>query len=35
MARHRRPTRGALLLRALLVSLALFAGQLTDRRFAT
>jgi hypothetical protein len=33
MARHRRPTRGALLLRAVLVA-ALFVGQLTDRRFA-
>jgi hypothetical protein len=34
MARHRKPTRGALLLRAALVSLALFAGQFADRRFA-
>jgi hypothetical protein len=34
MARHRRPTRGALLLRAVLVAGALFVGQLTDRRFA-
>jgi hypothetical protein len=34
MARHRKPTRGALLLRATLVTLALFAVQLTDRRCA-
>lgn len=34
MARHRKPTRGALLLRAVLVSLALFAGQPTDWRCA-
>lgn len=33
MARHRKPTRGALLLQATLVTLALFAGQFTDRRF--
>lgn len=35
MARHRKPTRGALLLRAALVSFAIFAGQFTDRRFTT
>jgi hypothetical protein len=34
MARHRLPTPRSLWVRAVLVSLALYAGQLIDRRFA-